>query len=34
MPAAAPQIEVEPINTAPASSPTAGTLEKGIKGFK
>lgn len=34
MPAAAPQIEVEPINNAPASSPTAGTLEKGIKGFK
>ena len=34
MPAAAPQIEVEPINMAPASSPTAGTLEKGIKGFK
>ena len=34
MPSAAPQIEVDPINTAPASSPTAGTLEKGIKGFK
>jgi EpsD family peptidyl-prolyl cis-trans isomerase len=34
MPAAAPQIEVEPINTAPASAPTAGTLEKGMKGFK
>jgi PPIC-type PPIASE domain len=34
MPNAAPQIEVEPINTAPASSPTTGTLEKGIKGFK
>lgn len=34
MPAAAPQIEVEPINTAPASAPAAGTLEKGIKGFK
>ncbi len=34
IPSAAPQIEVEPINTAPASSPTAGTLEKGIKGFK
>lgn len=31
---AAPNIEVEPINTAPASSPTSGTLEKGIKGFK
>ena len=34
MPTAAPQIEVEPINTAPASAPTTGTLEKGIKGFK
>ena len=34
MPSAAPQIEVEPINTAPASSPTTGTLEKGMKGFK
>jgi EpsD family peptidyl-prolyl cis-trans isomerase len=34
IPSAAPNIEVEPINTAPASSPTAGTLEKGIKGFK
>lgn len=34
IPSAAAQIEVEPINTAPASSPTAGTLEKGIKGFK
>ena len=34
IPSAAPQIEVEPISTAPASSPTAGTLEKGIKGFK
>jgi EpsD family peptidyl-prolyl cis-trans isomerase len=34
MPKAAPQIEVEPINTAPASSPTTGTLEKGMKGFK
>jgi EpsD family peptidyl-prolyl cis-trans isomerase len=34
IPSAAPQIEVEPINTAPASSPAAGTLEKGIKGFK
>ena len=31
---AAPQVEVEPINTAPASAPAAGTLEKGIKGFK
>jgi EpsD family peptidyl-prolyl cis-trans isomerase len=34
IPSAAPQIEVEPINTGPASSPNAGTLEKGIKGFK
>ena len=34
IPSAAPNIEVEPINTAPASSPTTGTLEKGIKGFK
>ncbi len=34
MPNAAPQVEVEPINTAPASSPTTGTLEKGMKGFK
>ena len=34
IPSAAPQVEVEPINTAPASSPSAGTLEKGIKGFK
>ena len=34
IPSAAPQVEVEPISTAPASSPTAGTLEKGIKGFK
>jgi hypothetical protein len=34
MPAAAPEIEVEPVNTAPASSPSTGTLEKGIKGFK
>jgi EpsD family peptidyl-prolyl cis-trans isomerase len=34
MPSAAPQVEVEPINTGPASSPNAGTLEKGIKGFK
>jgi hypothetical protein len=31
---AAPQIEVEPINSAPASAPAQGTLEKGIKGFK
>lgn len=34
MPSAAPQVEVEPVNTAPASSPNTGTLEKGIKGFK
>ena len=34
MPSAARQIEVEPINTAPASAPTSGVLEKGIKGFK
>ena len=34
IPSAAPQIEVEPINTGPASSPDTGTLEKGIKGFK
>ena len=34
MPSAAPQIEVAPINTAPASAPTAGTLDKGLKGFK
>ena len=34
MPSAAPQVEVEPINTAPASSPATETLEKGIKGFK
>ena len=34
IPSAAPQIEVEPINTGPASSPNTGTLEKGIKGFK
>ena len=33
MPSAAPQIEVEPITTG-ASAPAAGTLEKGIKGFK
>ena len=33
-PNAAPQIEVEPINTGPASAPASGTLEKGIKGFK
>ena len=34
IPSAAPQIEMEPINSAPASSPASGTLEKGIKGFK
>ena len=34
MPNAAPQLEVAPINTAPASAPTERTLEKGIKGFK
>ena len=33
-PVAAPQVEVEPINTGPASAPTSGVLEKGIKGFK
>ena len=33
-PVAAPQIEVEPINTGSASAPTSGVLEKGIKGFK
>ncbi len=34
IPSAAPQVEVEPMSTAPASSPNTGTLEKGIKGFK
>ena len=34
IPSAAPQVEVAPINTAPASSPTTGILEKGMKGFK
>lgn len=34
MPSAAPQVEVEPINSGAASSPSTGTLEKGIKGFK
>ena len=34
IPSAAPQVEIEPINTAPASSPTTGILEKGMKGFK
>jgi EpsD family peptidyl-prolyl cis-trans isomerase len=34
VPSAAPQVEVEPLSRAPASSPAAGTVEKGIKGFK
>lgn len=34
MPSAAPQVEVAPINTAPASAPAAGILDKGLKGFK
>ena len=34
MPSAAPQVEIEPINSAPVSAPASGTLEKGIKGFK
>jgi len=34
IPSAATPIEMEPINTGPASSPNTGTLEKGIKGFK
>ena len=34
MPSAAPQVEVEPTNSTPASAPTSKTLEKGIKGFK
>lgn len=34
VPSAAPQVEVEPIDIAPASAPNTGTLEKGIKGFK
>ena len=34
MPSAAAQIEVEPINTGPASAPNSSVLEKGIKGFK
>ena len=34
IPSAAPQTEIEPINTAPASAPTTGILEKGMKGFK
>lgn len=31
---AAPQLEVEPMNTEAASAPSAKSLEKGIKGFK
>ena len=31
---AAPQVEVEPLNSAPASAPNLGALEKGIKGLK
>ncbi|MEO5697717.1 MAG: EpsD family peptidyl-prolyl cis-trans isomerase [Burkholderiaceae bacterium] len=34
IPSAAPQLEVEPIKSEPASAPTKGTLEKGMKGFK
>jgi hypothetical protein len=34
IPSAAPQVEVEPISSGPAAAPNAGTLEKGIKGFK
>ena len=34
IPSAAPQVEVAPINTGPASSPATGVLEKGMKGFK
>ena len=34
VPMAVPKVEVEPIVTAPASSPNSGVLEKGIKGFK
>ena len=34
VPSAAPQLEIEPLNSAPASAPAAGTLERGIKGFK
>jgi EpsD family peptidyl-prolyl cis-trans isomerase len=34
MASAAPQVEVAPINSAPASSPAAETVEKGIKGLK
>jgi EpsD family peptidyl-prolyl cis-trans isomerase len=31
---ATPQMEVEPINSSPASAPSAKAIEKGIKGFK
>lgn len=31
---AAPQVEVEPLNSVPASAPNLGALEKGIKGLK
>jgi EpsD family peptidyl-prolyl cis-trans isomerase len=34
IPSAARQVEVEPINTTPASAPTSGILENGIKGFR
>jgi len=34
IPSAAPQVEIEPMTTLPASAPASGTLEKGIKGFK
>ena len=34
IPSAAPQVEVAPINTGAASAPSAGTLERGMKGFK
>ena len=34
LPAAAPQIEVAPIETAPASAPSQSILDKGLKGFK
>jgi hypothetical protein len=31
---AAPQVEVAPMASAPASAPSAKSIEKGIKGFK
>ena len=34
LPSAAPQIEIAPIETAPASAPSRSTLDKGLKGFK